>query len=1541
MKPNFFRKIIIYVVFLSLVTMTHITHAINISTCSNLNETGAIYYLTADIINSSTSKCINITANNVTLDCQGHLIDGDDSAMYGIYIYRDSQQTTNITIKNCVVTDWDSANIYLKYANGNTITNVTSNSSPSNGIYLYSSSSNTITNITTNSNNEKGIHLYSSSSNIFTNITANYNILDGILLESSSSNIFTNITANYNSWAGIYFYSSSSNTLTDTTASSNSYYGILFRSSSSNTLTDTTASSNSHYGIRIYLNSDNNIIANSTISNNTNAGLYLEEDGSDDPEYNTIYNCLFNNSVNVKIDSGIAGENYFNTTKRLGTRIYSNGNYIGGNYYTNSTGNGYSDICIDSNHDGFCDNALNLSSGSSVAWDYLPLSDEYHAINISSCTTLNESGAIYHLVADIINSSTSKCINITANDVTLDCQNHLIDGDDSAKYGIYIYRDSIQTTNIIVKNCIVTDWNTSNVFLHGANENTFTNVIANSSSYYGFYLSYSDSNNISSCIANSNSRDGFYLYYSDSNTFLDSTANSNNRYGFHLYYSNLNTISNLTVGSNTNYGIRIYGESNNNTIANSTISDNTDAGLFFDLASLSKPRYNKIYNNLFNNSVNVKIDGGTPEENYFNTTKQLGQRIYSNGDYIGGNYYTNSTGTGHSDTCTDSDSDGFCDSSYTLATSNIDYLPLSDEYGLVSSITLNSPVDGYNTTSSTIDFSFTVTGSANSYSCELFLNNTSKGTNSSTQNNTATIITASSMSNGTYSWYINCTAGGVTNQSEVRTITIDTTSPTTSASAIKNDSSTYTFNTWVSSSYINVTLSCSDSGSGCDTTLYCTDTSNSCTPNLTYTGTVQISTEGISYIRYRSNDTLGNLETTKSQTIKIDTTPPTTSASAVKNDSTTYTFNTWTNSSYVNVTLSCSDSGVGCDVTQYCLDTVNNCTPNLTYSTPVQISTGGVSYIRYKANDTVGNSETVNSQTIKIDIIKITESGTIPDPVEFAPKNFTIYVNATSSGTITNCNLSLWYEGNNTKVIDNKNMTKGQGGMWNYTHMADAEGTWNWSVICKDSYSQNTTASGNFSVTNNPPENLTCSFTPIPLGVSDSPVANGTGVDPEGADLTWSWTWWVNGVNVSTQKTLGAGNTSLNDNVTLQCFASDGYNQTTKNSSKITVGDTTPAIIENSSVSPTSGTVNVDSVKLRVDVATDSHINWVKVEITSPDGAKENHTMTLEANNTYLKSFVASDTGVYTFKAFALDGSGNVSSLTFTQNYTSNAASTSSEGGGGGAEPEIIVVERKEITTLTINIHPEVPIPPLTDQFPTHLNRKIKFKLINTLNNETILEGSAITDNKGNFLYKLPESIRKLKPGSFYNLTYYTPYGNVIKSLQVIIIKEKELWGVMPRYVIFKVYSPLQKKCADIRVLTGEKKNCPLVVSVTKDIEGKIEAERTGKGLKICVSGIDLKEDEKIIGKLEVSTSCFETKKYIDFQIVHTKCPDLGIPLLVGSVELFGVRICKLFFLLGNILFYCGALFATSYKVKNKKKFNWGIALIYTLAVNVFLFVVG
>ena len=480
----------------------------NITGCSVLDTPKATYYLVNDIINSSQSYCINISANNVTLDCQGHLIDGDDSADYGIWIYRDSEQATYITVKNCIVKDWDGANIYIKRADYNTFENITSISSPDKGIEVQSytrynvfnninASGNNygimldgwyadyhnLTNITAN-NNRYGIHLvyaahnriinatlkenkyydlmvggnseshcdntienvtgsndlpilyyhsavnlsnmevselilcnadYSNISNITINGSQTYknnmlrlvmtehanlsniyssNNYYGIHIETSDYNTFSNIIVNSNYWHGLYFYYGDYNTFSNVTANSNRIGVYLFVTSSHNTFSNLTANFNSDYGIQISRNSDYNVIANSTIANNEDAGLYLDESSSSDPEYNKIYNCLFNNSGtygNVRIDDGIAGENYFNTTKQLGTRIYSAGSYIGGNYWTNPTGNGYSDTCTDADHDGFCDEPLNLSYGTSVAWDYLPLSNEYSPV-VSFSITLNFPG---------------------------------------------------------------------------------------------------------------------------------------------------------------------------------------------------------------------------------------------------------------------------------------------------------------------------------------------------------------------------------------------------------------------------------------------------------------------------------------------------------------------------------------------------------------------------------------------------------------------------------------------------------------------------------------------------------------------------------------------------------------------------------------------------------------------------------------------------------------------------------------------------------------------------------------------------------------------------------------------------------------------------------------------------------------------------------------------------------------------------------------------------------------------------------------------
>jgi len=67
------------------------------------------------------------------------------------------------------------------------------------------------------------------------------------------------------------------------------------------------------------------------------------------------------------------------------------------------------------------------------------------------------------------------------------------------------------------------------------------------------------------------------------------------------------------------------------------------------------------------------------------------------------------------------------------------------------------------------------------------------------------------------------------------------------------------------------------------------------------------------------------------------------------------------------VTLTCSDDISGCNVTYYCVDTANTCTPNIVYTEPIVITDEGTSYVRFYSVDNEGNVEDTKYAEIKID----------------------------------------------------------------------------------------------------------------------------------------------------------------------------------------------------------------------------------------------------------------------------------------------------------------------------------------------------------------------------------------------------------------------------------------------------------------------------------------------------------------------------------------------------------------------------------------------
>jgi len=493
----------------------------NISTCSVIDQ-GGIYYLTDNILNTVSLNCMQITANNVVLDCQGYTIDGTDAiGSSGIYISRASSTNTKVTVKNCNVTDWYWG-FYLRRANNNTLTNIIANSNSRRGLIFWDSDFNTLTNITVDSN----------------------------------------------------------------------YHGLLFAYSDSNTLTNMTVVNSNYGGFHIdYSNS--NIIKDSKIQNNA-YGIYFYESGSIP---NKVYNNLFNNTRNIILGVFNIYANIWNTTRQTGNRIYSSGPEIGGNYWTNPSGTGYSDTCDDTDKDGFCDSYYQLhATGPNI--DYLPLSDEYtpsycdvYIDNTTIPYNLNQDNTYYCLIENIGKGGVDG-INFASGtqNSTLDCLGYNIDSNDT-EYTSGVSLNGANIINNTIKNCNISDF------------------------YYGIYLPYSHNSTVADNILTSNNH-GIHLCINtydnlitrnnitggDQGIYIHNNANSNN-----FTYNNINSVFSC--------GIQLVGNSNN-LFANSSVSNSA----VYDYCLRDTTVTNNFINMNWTEARKIYFYNSTPWFNYNNAT---------------------------------------------------------------------------------------------------------------------------------------------------------------------------------------------------------------------------------------------------------------------------------------------------------------------------------------------------------------------------------------------------------------------------------------------------------------------------------------------------------------------------------------------------------------------------------------------------------------------------------------------------------------------------------------------------------------------------------------------------------------------------------------------------------------------------------------------------------------------------------------------------------------------------------------------------------
>jgi S-layer protein (TIGR01567 family) len=343
---------------------------------------------------------------------------------------------------------------------------------------------------------------------------------------------------------------------------------------------------------------------------------------------------------------------------------------------------------------------------------------------------------------------------INSNDVVL--KGFTVTGADSSK-AVFLYESS----GCVIENIIV-ESNKYGIYLNNSDNNEIINNSLISNTYIGLCLFESDNNEITSTYS-SNDVIGFDLVKSCNNTVIENHLQDDKVYGIYFHESSHNnslinnsiihtysyevsstSVNSLSVDSSnidspdefelvtkeiviypnendgknstdlvlssasSSYvtpnlavasGIGLFLRYNNkeNLIAGNTIENSYMEGMYVGYNSSG----NTIYNNYFNNDLNLKQYSNS--SNIWNIDKTAGENIVG-GPYLGGNCWTNPSGTDFCQTHLDTDEDGICDETYTINENNVDFLSLYSYQNLIPEASIFSVSPGYVKAGETVHF---------------------------------------------------------------------------------------------------------------------------------------------------------------------------------------------------------------------------------------------------------------------------------------------------------------------------------------------------------------------------------------------------------------------------------------------------------------------------------------------------------------------------------------------------------------------------------------------------------------------------------------------------------------------------------------------------------------------------------------------------------------------------------------------------------------------------------------------------------------------
>lgn len=336
-----------------------------------------------------------------------------------------------------------------------------------------------------------------------------------------------------------------------------------------------------------------------------------------------------------------------------------------------------------------------------------------HCDSCSNCTNILSSVASAGdtVLLDNNISVAGTCITVNIPNVTFDCQWHSITGSKGFSTGLILSRP-----NNTIKNCFISAFSTIISLSSSSNYTELSNLILfNPAVGDVIKISNGNYNYLHDLQILNNGTNGIEFVGGANTYYFGNILKNINMTGFHSGVGIIansatltlinTTIDNVSISNFTN--AMLFRANVNNLSINNSLFENTDSavgcisilnigtrgwrnftitnsiirgcsiGINFGAGAENMSEVS-IYNNFFNNTINY-VNSSSGDSVSWNTTISSGTNIAGR-NQIGGNYWAYPNGTGYSETCDNLDNDSFCDAPFTLATNNIDFLPLTNNY---------------------------------------------------------------------------------------------------------------------------------------------------------------------------------------------------------------------------------------------------------------------------------------------------------------------------------------------------------------------------------------------------------------------------------------------------------------------------------------------------------------------------------------------------------------------------------------------------------------------------------------------------------------------------------------------------------------------------------------------------------------------------------------------------------------------------------------------------------------------------------------------